>query len=151
LGAEATAAGVVVIAAGTGEAAVGSLALFVDTEHEFWHRRNLLHELWAGPKHPRLMPVSVWRFINRVAPNDASRKCLRETLVERWRRDGRSGKPGSDDERHRIALFFGSGGSYRINELRDRAAMLDMLEADINLMSHDLEDFLLERLVFTDS
>lgn len=143
LGAEATAVGVV--ARGV-EATVGSMALFVGSEDEFRHRRNLLREVWAGPRYPRLMPFTAWRFINRPSRDDRGRRCLRETLVEHWRRDGRLGEAGSADERHRIALFFGSGGVYTIDELRDRAAMLDMLEADINLMSHDLDHFLHEIL-----
>lgn len=148
LGAEATAVSVVGITAGAGEAAVGSLALFADTEHEFRHRRNLLQEVWAGPKPPRLLPDSVWRFINRPSPDGRGGRTLRETLLDRWRREGRLGETGSEDERHGIGLFFGSGGTYTIDELRDRA---NMLEADINLMSHDLDDLLLEILVLTDS
>jgi hypothetical protein len=61
-------------------------------------------------------------------------------------KDGRLGEPGSETERHRIALFFGGGGAYTADELRDRAVMLDMVESDVNLMSHDLEHLLQELL-----
>ena len=57
----------------------------------------------------------------------------------RWRQDGRLGEAGSEQETRRIALFFGDGGSYSIEDLRDRAAMLELLKADVNLMSQDLE------------
>lgn len=42
------------------------------------------------------------------------------------------------------ALLFGKGGTYTIKELRGRAVMFGMLESDISLMSHDLEEFLRE-------
>lgn len=71
---------------------------------------------------------------------------MRETLISRWRQHGRLGEPGSDTEQRRIALFFGEGGLYEIEELRARAAMLDLLEADVNLMSQDLERLLQEIL-----
>jgi hypothetical protein len=142
--AQGTAAAIVGIAEGTTEATFGSLALFEDIRHDFRHDRNLLKEVWEAPHGPQLMPGSVWRFLNRPLRDAPDRRSLRETLIARWRRDGRLGEPGSEDERHRIALFFGNGGLYTIKDLRDRAVMLDMLESDINLMSHDLEEFLEE-------
>jgi hypothetical protein len=142
--AQGTAAAIAGIAAGMTEAGFGAMALFEDIEHDFRHDRNLLTEVWEAPKNPGLIPVSVWRFLNRPLRDDPKRRSLRETLIARWREDGRLGEAGSETERHRIALLFGNGGSYTITELRDRAAMFDMLESDINLMSHDLEEFLRE-------
>lgn len=150
LGAQATASAVAGIAAGATESGFGFGALFAGSEQEFRHPRNLLAEVWHAPLRPRLLPEMVWRFLNRPLVGDRDRRSLRQTLVEQWRRDGRLGPPGSVEEQRRIALFFGSGGNYRSEELRDRAAMLDMLEADINLMSHDLEYFLQQLLILGD-
>ncbi|MGE3979379.1 MAG: hypothetical protein AB7F94_17615, partial [Nitrospira sp.] len=50
-------------------------------------------------------------------------------------------------EQRRIALFFGEGGSYSIEDLRDRAAMLELLKTDVNLMSQDLERLMEEILL----
>lgn len=141
-----TAAGIGEIFGGSLETAFGTGALFVGTKQEFRHERNLLREVWEGPSEPSLFPSSVWRFLNRPLPDDPRQQSLRETLIARWYQHGRFGKPGSETERRRIALFFGDGGRYEIEDLRARAAMLDLLEADISLMSQDLERLMQEVL-----
>ncbi len=141
------AGGLAAIAAGVVASAFGAAALFDDPRYEFQHGRNLLREVWEGPDQPSLFPVSVWRFLNRPLRDDAAQRSLRETLIARWRQDGRLGEAGSDSERRRMALFFGSGGSYGIEDLRVRAAMMDLLEAEVDLMSHDLERLMQETLL----
>ncbi len=140
------AGGLAAIAAGVVASAFGAAALFDDPQYEFQHRRNLLREIWEGPNQPSLFPVSVWRFLNRPLRDDPAQRSLRETLIARWRHDGRLGEPGSDTEQRRMALFFGRGGSYEIEDLRARAAMMDLIEAEVDLMSHDLERLMQEAL-----
>lgn len=149
LEAQGIAADAVTIGAGATEIALGTGALFGESRHEFRHQRNLLREVWEGPDQPRLLPPLVWRFLTQPLGKDRAHRSLRESLIARWRQDGRLGKPGSDDERHRIALFFSDGGTYTVDELRDVEAMFALLEADINLMSHDLEELLKEVLAHT--
>lgn len=146
LAGQGTAAAVAGITAGTTEFSFGSMALLDDIQHDFQHERNLLSEVWERPTEPALIPPSVWRFLNRPLRDDPARRSLRETLIARWRQDGRLGEVGSEIEQRRVALFFGKGGAYEIEDLRARAAMLDLLEADINLMSHDLDRLLQEVL-----
>lgn len=135
LAAEATASAIASI--GGGSIATGfGLAAFLSTEpHELRHERNLLREVWEGPEQPRLFQNSVWRYLT-TASDDAP--TLRESLIAQWREDGNLGTPGSETERHRIALFFGEGGLYSIDELRARADMFDSLRAVVNLMNQDL-------------
>ena len=113
---------------------IASLSLSDEARHEFRHQRNLLQEVWVGPEKSALIPPSVWRHMTRPLPEDPGRYSLRESLIMRWRQDGRLGEAGSEQETRRIALFFGDGGSYSIEDLRDRAAMLELLKADVNLM-----------------
>lgn len=117
----------------------GFAAAFTGEEHEFWHPRNLLKEIWEGPQHSTLMPESVWRFLNRPLIGDPEQRSFRETLIMQWHEDGRLGAPASDTEQRRIALLFGEGGIYEIEDLRARASMLDLLEAEVNLMSEHLQ------------
>ncbi len=121
-------------------------AIWGTVEYEFRRERNLLREIWEGPGQSSLMPASLWRYLSRPLGEDPTGRSLRESLIARWRQDGRLGDPGSETERRRIALFFGEGGAYTIEELRARAAMLDLLEADVNLMSQDLDLLLSEVL-----
>jgi hypothetical protein len=125
----------------------GMSAFFDDTRYEFQHSRNLLKEVWTGPEQPVLIPTSVWRHLTRPLSDDTAQGSLRESLIIRWRQDGRLGEAGSETEQRRTALFFGEGGSYEIDDLRARAAMLDLLEADVNLMSQDLERLMEEILL----
>jgi hypothetical protein len=78
---------------------------------------------------------------------ESRHRSLRETLILRWREDGRLGTAGSDTESRQTELFFGPGGVYEIEDLRARAAMLNLLEADINLMTQDLNVLIEEVLV----
>lgn len=126
---------------------VASLSLSDEARHEFRHQRNLLQEVWIGPKESALIPPSVWRHMTRLLPEDPGQYSLRESLIMRWRQDGRLGEAGSELEQRRIALFFGEGGSYSIEDLRDRAAMLELLKTDVNLMSQDLERLMEEILL----
>ena len=144
---EATAAAAAAIFGGTVATWFGMSAFFDDTHYEFRHPRNLLQEVWMAPEEPALIPPSVWRHLIRPLPDDPAQRSLRESLIMRWRQDGRFGEAGSELEQRRTALFFGDGGSYEIEDLRARAAMLDLLESDINLMSQDLERLLEEILL----
>ena len=85
--------------------------------------------------------------MTRPLPEDPGQYSLRESLIMRWRQDGRLGEACSELEQRRIALFFGDGGSYSIEDLRDRAAMLELLKTDINLMSQDLKRLMEEILL----
>jgi len=144
---EETASAAAAIFGGTVATWFGLSAFFDDTHYEFQHARNLLREVWMGPEQPTLIPTSVWRHLTRPLSDDPARRSLRESLIIRWRQDGRFGEAGSETEQRRIALFFGEGGSYEIDDLRARAAMLDLLEADVNLMSQDLERLMEEILL----
>lgn len=126
---------------------VASLSLSDEARHEFRHQRNLLQEVWIGPKQSALIPPSVWRHLTRPFPEDPENYSLRESLIMRWRQDGRLGEAGSEPEQRRIDLYFGEGGSYSIEDLRDRAAMLELLKTGVNLMSQDLERLMQEILL----
>lgn len=138
------AAAAATLTSGAFKSIFGSAAYLGGETLEFPHERNLLKEVWDGPQHPTLIPHSVWRHLNQPLNDDPSGRSLRETLIARWHQHGRFGNPGSDTEQRRITLFFGDGGTYGIDDLRARAAMLDLLEADISLMSQDLELLLQE-------
>ncbi len=138
-------ANVATVIGGASELIFGTAAL-IDTTgtEELYQERNLLKDIWTG-ENSAFVPA-VWSFLNTRLTEEPAQPTLRETLIMRWRDDGRLGPAGSDTERHRIDLFFGKGGRYTIDELRARAAMLDLLETDISLMHQGMNRLIRELL-----
>jgi hypothetical protein len=141
-GAASTASNATDVAGGVFSSVFGGTALFAHSEHDFRHQRNLLKEVWDNPVESALFSPAIWRFLH--SRHQDGQDTLRTEVVRAWRQEGRLGEPASADERRRIALFFGSGGTYGSTELRARASMLETLEATIQLMNEELELFLRE-------
>ncbi|HTL60895.1 MAG TPA: hypothetical protein VL261_04540 [Nitrospira sp.] len=138
-------ANVATVIGGASELIFGSAALMDTTgTEELHHERNLLRDIWTG-ENSAFVPT-VWSFLNTRSTEEPTEPTLRESLIVRWREEGRLGPPGSDTERHRIDLFFGNGGRYTIDELRARAAMLDLLETEISLMHQGMNRLIRELL-----
>jgi len=144
---EATAAGAGAISGGVFETILGSMALTYEARHDFSHRRNVLREVWEVPDQSTIFPLSVWRYLNFPTIDPRVHGSMREEIVQQWREAGRLGEPGTETEQKRIALFFGEGGTYSMEELRDRSAMLDLLRSHIDLMTQDLNLLIRELLV----
>ncbi len=142
-----TAGTAVSISGGVVETVLAAIGLSADRRQVLRHRRNVLREVWQGRGLEPVLPEIVWRFLNQPLTEDWLHRSLRETMALRWREDGRLGKAGSKEEQRRLALFFEEGGRYDIGDLRARAAMLNLLEADIHLMTQDLNLFIEEQLV----
>jgi|SRR5579884_46053 len=145
---ESVAEGIVGVVGGVVSTAFGSAALIQHKTLDFKHPRNLLRDIWEGPRTSTLYPPAVWRFLNRPLEEDP-RATLRTAIIARWRRDGRLGEPGSKLEAHRTQILFAAGGRYDVEDFRARAQMLDMLEAQIGLMHQYLERLLEEVLART--
>jgi len=130
------------LAGGVVASLFGGTALFTYSKQDFQHERNLLKEVWDNPKQSAVFSPAVWRFLQRRV-NDGSHTG-RDEVVRAWRQEGRLGEADSPAERERIALMFGPGGTYTASDLRARASMLETLEAQIQLLSEELELFLRE-------
>lgn len=116
---------------------LGLSALFVESEVELHHDRNILRELWDNPADPEIFSPIVWRYLRR--PADSTRDSPRIEILNAWRQKGRLGQEGTADEEQRRQLFFSAGGRYAAAELRARASMLETLEAALSLMHEELE------------
>lgn len=133
---------IVGIAAGATSAGLGASALFLPIPTiELAHEPNLLASVWTGVGNDRSFSPFVWKllFLPRVeGPSPAAE------LRRRWKEmfesaeDGkRSSAPSSLEQ-----LIFGRGGTYSVDALRLRDAMLDHLETEVALMNQDLQDLL---------
>jgi hypothetical protein len=129
-----TAAGIADVVGGSFATSFGLSAAFVGGEHEFFHpdRTNMLRELWEAPQVPTVFPVSVWRFLNWPLSEAAEYRSRRDELLAEWQNDGLIGEPGKIDRR--AMLFFGTGGTYDIDDLRARAQMLEVIKTSLNVM-----------------
>jgi hypothetical protein len=119
----------------------GVSALFVHSQVEFQHERNILHELWEDSEQPLIFSPIVWRYLHRVEDNNDN---PRTHILAVWKQKGRLGDPGTADDERRRTLFFGSGGRYSAPDLRARASLLETLEASLRLMHEELEVLILE-------
>lgn len=134
------------IAGGVVTTILGTAALTIDVQHEFRHPRNILKEIQEAPEQATTIPPTVWRFLTLPQPEDPLQRSLRQTLVLAWQEEGQLGRPGSETARRRTPLLLGEGGIYESADLQARAAMLKLLEADVALMTQDLNFMIREVL-----
>jgi hypothetical protein len=126
-----------VLATGIG----GAATIFLDVDHDFYHPRNHLAELWQPMDSSLLFPDSVWRYLTTARVFSDS--TVRDELIARWLQEGRIGMSGDREDRGQ-ALHFGSGGTYDIRGLRVRAEMLSHLKAAVLEMGQDLNVLMYE-------
>ena len=129
------------IVGGNAEAGLGLALLFGEASGELRTPRNMLREIWDRPAEARLMPASVWRYLNRA---DAEGATPLDRLIAEWCTQELLGEPGSEAERERGALFLGPGGAYTPGDLDTREAMLELLQASVAMLNQDLRNLLAE-------
>jgi hypothetical protein len=146
LGAQETAASLAGIVGGATEASLAGSLLFGGASGPLRTERNMLAELWERPEQARLYPETVWRYLTRRrnGADGQGGTSVADVLVAEWRAGDRFGPPGSEEERARIALLFGPGGTYSIEDLEVREALLELVQAGVALMSQDLRLLLTE-------
>ncbi len=133
------------ILGGAAEASLGAALLFGEPTGTLGTERNLLREVWERPVRPAFFPETVWRYLNRpVRGEDGDSRTTLDVVVAEWRAGDRFGPPGSAEERARMALLFGPGGTYTIEDLEVREALLELVETSVGLMSRDLRVLLAE-------
>ena len=119
------------IATGIGEAALGLTMLFNKRKIEFYHERNILRDIWEGPKVSQLIPSFIWYYLNYEENNKES---LRKEIIDKWSQFGQIDKESNSIS----SLYFGNGGKYTADELENRADMYDQLESQIYLLKQKL-------------
>ena len=138
-------ANIATVIGGASELIFGTAALTDTTARgDLHHERNLLRDIWTGENNN--FAPAIWSFLNRRLSEEPAQRTIRENLIMQWEEEGRLGPAGSDAHQHRVDLFFGTGGRYTVDELRDRAAMLDLLANEISLMNQGLNRLIRELL-----
>jgi hypothetical protein len=123
------------IGGGIVTAGLGLASLYVHPRTRFDHERNLLADVWSGPTTSPLFPSVVWAYLTRPAFSNSRREAIRGRIVARWKQFEQVEDLAS------AATLFGRGGSYDVDLLRARAAMLDEVRAEVELEKQDLAAF----------
>ncbi len=115
--------------------ALGFGALAVHPRLPFSHRRNLLADVWNGPRASAAYPPVVWAYLSRPEFSNRGDQPIRAKIAARW-------KSFADLETDDVKLFFGPGGDYDERQLHVRASMLNQVKAEVELLNQELADVL---------
>ena len=134
------------IGLGTGiaEAFLGMAILLNKRKVQFEHERNALRDVWEGRETSSIFPASIWFYLNNYNPSIQDKHSLRYKIIEKWMGFGQIAEAGKKNKRKLLSLYFGAGGKYTSEQLRNRANMYDQLESYINLMKQDLKRLAVE-------
>jgi hypothetical protein len=122
------------VAGGVLSGGLGLGSLYVHAHALYPHPRNLLADVWFGPKDSAAYPRIVWGYFSQPVFSNDQRAPIREKILERWNQFEEIRK--NDPET--VALLFGPGGTYDAGTLRLRATMLDEVKAEVELMNQDI-------------
>jgi hypothetical protein len=131
----------VAIATSVIDVGLGTLIILNNKSIEFYHTRNALKDIWTNPPTSTFFPASLWYYLTfeNTSKNETS---LRKQLIEKWQDFGQINN--TKEKEKNIALFFGNGGVYETEQLKNRADMHDQIEAYITLMKQDLKQLSIE-------
>jgi hypothetical protein len=127
-----TSQGLVAIAGGAVTTGLALVPLFDHPQVELEHERNVLADVWAGPRESRLFPAVVWAYLTRPEFSNGQATSIRENVVARWKEH--------DLQRRDVdlATLFGTHGLYDAQALDLRAGMLGQVKAEVRLMNQAL-------------
>ncbi|MCZ2299741.1 MAG: hypothetical protein LC134_09720 [Chitinophagales bacterium] len=121
--------------------ALGVMMLVNKRKVIFHHKRNTLGEIWYQLPVSTTLPPSIWYYLN-YKDNSKNKQSLRDLLVERWLNFGQI--EHSEKNTKNTGIYFGEGGKYTAEQLKNRAAMYDEIEANITIMKQDLKQLSIE-------
>lgn len=137
------------ILGGSGEASLAALLLFGESQGELRTPRNPLRDIALREPASGVFPPTVWRYLTRPRVGMAEQPSIAEIVVAEWHAAELLPPPGTSEAAAREALLFGAGGTYTVEALEARDAMLDLVEASVALMHRDLRELLEELLAHT--
>jgi hypothetical protein len=120
----------------------GGLAVFSSRKSiVLKHNRNLLTDIWWEPKNSSTYPPFIWFVLNAKEFNVGGAGSTIQSIKERWIEEGLI---DSSPKRKKEALFFGTGGKYRANDLHTRSSMINQLKAEIRSINQNLQSLMLK-------
>ena len=127
-------------------AALGLASIFVNPKMNYPISQNMLSDVWYQHSYSALYPSGLWNVLNEVRAGNShlTTLSLLQTIRKRWAQYDQltNGKPGQQAQQQQ--LFFGSGGSYQIDDLRTLAGMLAQVEVMVRIVNQDLQKLQVE-------
>lgn len=120
------------------EASLGALMLINKRKIEFYHPENALTDIWTNSSVSNYFPPSIWYYLT-FEPPERDQKSFTKLLVDKWVIFGQISNKRENSKNEDDQLYFGKGGEYEADELKNRADMLDQTEAYVVLMKQDLK------------
>ncbi|MFC4874077.1 hypothetical protein [Negadavirga shengliensis] len=123
------------ISGGLAEVFLGLKILKLENMVFIQHPRNILADVKESKSYSDYLPPAIWYYLNH---QNTSRNgtTLRELLLQRW--EAYSDSIGEKE------VYFLKEGYYTTDMLKNRADMLDQLEAQIGLMNQDILHFVIQ-------
>lgn len=125
------------IGMGLTEAALGYFILRNTKKIEFYHPRNALKDIWQSPETSKIFPPSVWYYLTYDYPATPE-KSIRQELINKWLDFGQIANAKDKKKEQLYTLYFGEGGKYSSEQLKNRADMYDQIESQVKLMKQNL-------------
>jgi hypothetical protein len=134
---------IISIGGGLISASFGFSILLIKNKVKYYHRRNLLAEIWYDPDVPKFFPPAIWYLFKEPYFSNTHEFSIVHNIKKRWKelKLEAKGKPASNEEKQ---LLFGEGGLYTQTMLRTRSSMLNEVQASTRLLNQDLQAFILE-------
>jgi len=129
------------IAAGTVSAGMGLVGIHAQKggSTRFDFRSNMLAELFDWPTLPdSRYPTTVWTFLNEVSPNSSEHLTRKQQLLKTWVVVKRIDSLSSADKIDHLTSQPSEMLKLSIDDLEDRAAMLQDVRARISFLKRDL-------------
>ncbi len=132
------------IAGGVTEAVLGTMILLNKRKIVFLHPRNILHEVWNKADTSTIFPAFVWNHLTYKNPYDSTSTSICEDLIKKWSDFGQISEYKKKKAKKQHDVYFGKGGLYTSEQLKNRSDMIDQLEAQISMMKQALRTLAIE-------
>lgn len=130
---------VISIAGGLVSATAGGFAAFSSNIRvPFWHKRNVLSDIWHQPRASSVFPPVVWYALNEKTFSNSGQTSIGYNIRQRWKDYVLDGVSAED-----ATLYFGAGGNYQADDLHRRANMVNQLQSSVRSIDQDLQGLML--------
>lgn len=127
------------IAGGVTSATFGIIILKRSYKMKYQQKRNLLADIWNGPDSSTVYPPAIWYILNKDEFNFSQSESIREHTKNQWKLYGEKNKKDHQTDYVLPEKYIADEAIYDYSELRDRAKMINQLQARIRLLNQELQ------------